>query len=185
MIVSLGLTIGSVMLDLEAARIFTLVVQNQSFSETARKLGVSAPVISKQVARLEKSLAARLLDRRRRQPAQRPAAAGRPGSLSRSERGTGVRRPRGGSGRWRLRPRPAPHRPARRTAGGAVLGCGAPGALRRTRLSPTPWHAAAAGRTRGPHLPALPAQRRYGCHPLGDRARGPCSQRAGERQLFH
>jgi DNA-binding transcriptional LysR family regulator len=36
------------MLDLEAARIFTLVVQNQSFSETARKLGVSAPVISKQ-----------------------------------------------------------------------------------------------------------------------------------------
>src|SRR3569832_2381437 len=61
MIVSLGLTIGSVMLDLEAARIFTLVVQNQSFSETARKLGVSAPVISKQVARLEKSLDTRLL----------------------------------------------------------------------------------------------------------------------------
>ncbi|MFH2081035.1 MAG: LysR substrate-binding domain-containing protein [Pseudomonadota bacterium] len=63
MIVSLGLTIVSAMLDLEAARIFTLVVQNQSFSETARKLGVSAPVISKQVARLEKSLDARLLQR--------------------------------------------------------------------------------------------------------------------------
>ena len=51
------------MLDLEAARIFTLVVQNQSFSQTARKLGVSAPVISKQVARLEKALDARLLQR--------------------------------------------------------------------------------------------------------------------------
>lgn len=63
MIVSLWLTIVSAMLDLEAARIFTLVVQNQSFSETARKLSVSAPVISKQVARLEKSLDARLLQR--------------------------------------------------------------------------------------------------------------------------
>ncbi|MBU1224946.1 MAG: LysR family transcriptional regulator [Gammaproteobacteria bacterium] len=51
------------MLDLEAARIFALVVQNQSFSETARRLGVSAPVISKQVARLEKALDARLLQR--------------------------------------------------------------------------------------------------------------------------
>jgi len=51
------------MLDLEAARTFTLVVQNQSFSETARRLGVSAPVISKQVARLEKGLGARLLQR--------------------------------------------------------------------------------------------------------------------------
>lgn len=51
------------MLDLEASRTFTLVVQNQSFSETARRLGVSAPVISKQVARLEKALGARLLQR--------------------------------------------------------------------------------------------------------------------------
>ena len=63
MIVSLTLTIEPAMLDLEAARVFTLVVQNQSFSETARRLGVSAPVISKQVARLEKALDARLLQR--------------------------------------------------------------------------------------------------------------------------
>jgi DNA-binding transcriptional LysR family regulator len=63
MIVSLPLTIAPSMLDLEAARTFALVVQNQSFSETARRLGVSAPVISKQVARLEKALDARLLQR--------------------------------------------------------------------------------------------------------------------------
>ena len=51
------------MLDLEACRVFARVVDEGSFSAAARVLGVSLPAVSKQVARLEHQLDARLLNR--------------------------------------------------------------------------------------------------------------------------
>lgn len=51
------------MLDLEACRVFARVVEDGSFSAAARALGVSLPAVSKQVARLEQQLEARLLHR--------------------------------------------------------------------------------------------------------------------------
>jgi len=50
-------------LDLEACRVFARVVDDGSFSAAARALGLSLPGVSKQVARLEKALNARLLNR--------------------------------------------------------------------------------------------------------------------------
>ena len=43
--------------------VFARVVEAQSFSEAGRRLGMSPSVVSKQVARLERSLGARLLNR--------------------------------------------------------------------------------------------------------------------------
>ncbi|CUA94292.1 LysR family transcriptional regulator [Thiomonas bhubaneswarensis] len=51
------------MLDLDACRIFARVVETHSFSEAARSLDISLPVVSKQVARLERQLGTRLLNR--------------------------------------------------------------------------------------------------------------------------
>ena len=51
------------MLDLETCRVFVRVVDEGSFSAAARQLGVSLPAVSKQVARLEQQLEARLLNR--------------------------------------------------------------------------------------------------------------------------
>lgn len=51
------------MLDLQACRIFARVVDEQSFSAAARALDLSLPAVSKQVARLERQLDARLLHR--------------------------------------------------------------------------------------------------------------------------
>lgn len=51
------------MLDLDACRTFARVVETHSFSEAARSLGMSLPVVSKQVARLEQQLGTRLLNR--------------------------------------------------------------------------------------------------------------------------
>ena len=49
--------------DLERMAIFARVVETKSFSEAARRLGISKSVISKQVTALEKSVGARLLNR--------------------------------------------------------------------------------------------------------------------------
>jgi DNA-binding transcriptional LysR family regulator len=49
--------------NLTALVIFARVVDAQGFSEAARRLGMSPSMVSKQVARLEKSLGARLLNR--------------------------------------------------------------------------------------------------------------------------
>lgn len=51
------------MLDLEACRVFARVVDEGSFSAAARALGMSLPGVSKQVARLDLQLEARLLHR--------------------------------------------------------------------------------------------------------------------------
>jgi DNA-binding transcriptional LysR family regulator len=51
------------MFDLDACRVFARVVEEQSFSAASRALGLSLPAVSKQVARLEKQLDARLLNR--------------------------------------------------------------------------------------------------------------------------
>jgi DNA-binding transcriptional LysR family regulator len=49
--------------DLERMAIFARVVEAKSFSAAARRLGMSKSLVSKQVARLERSLGARLLNR--------------------------------------------------------------------------------------------------------------------------
>ena len=49
--------------DLERMAIFARVVETRSFSEAARRLGMSKSMVSKQVTRLEKSVGARLLNR--------------------------------------------------------------------------------------------------------------------------
>lgn len=49
--------------NLAGLLVFARVVEEQSFSEAARKLGMSPSMVSKQIARLEKSLGARLLNR--------------------------------------------------------------------------------------------------------------------------
>src|SRR3954470_10305096 len=47
--------------------IFARVAEAKSFSEAARRLGLSKSLVSKEVAKLEKSLGARLLNRTTRQ----------------------------------------------------------------------------------------------------------------------
>ena len=49
--------------DLQRMAIFAAVVEAKGFSEAARRLGMSKSLVSKQVARLEKSVGARLLHR--------------------------------------------------------------------------------------------------------------------------
>src|SRR5680860_1199666 len=49
--------------DLTRMAIFARVVEAKSFSEAARRLGMSKSQVSKQVANLERSLSARLLNR--------------------------------------------------------------------------------------------------------------------------
>ena len=49
--------------DLERMAIFARVVEAKGFSEAARRLGMSKSLVSKQVARLEKNIGARLLHR--------------------------------------------------------------------------------------------------------------------------
>jgi DNA-binding transcriptional LysR family regulator len=49
--------------DLENMALFARVVEARSFSEAARRLGLSKSVVSKAVTRLEKSIGARLLNR--------------------------------------------------------------------------------------------------------------------------
>lgn len=49
--------------NLASMVVFARVVEAQSFSEAGRRLGMSPSVVSKQVARLEKALGARLLNR--------------------------------------------------------------------------------------------------------------------------
>jgi DNA-binding transcriptional LysR family regulator len=51
------------MLDLNLMRTFARVVEAESFSEAARRLETSRSVVSKAVAKLEKALGARLLNR--------------------------------------------------------------------------------------------------------------------------
>ena len=51
------------MFDLDACRVFARVAEERSFSRAARALGLSLPGVSKQVARLESQLDARLLNR--------------------------------------------------------------------------------------------------------------------------
>lgn len=54
---------NSGMEDLQRMAIFARVVEAKSFSEAARRLGLSKSVVSKQVTALEKSIGARLLNR--------------------------------------------------------------------------------------------------------------------------
>src|SRR5688500_14488823 len=49
--------------DLERMATFARVVEARSFSEAARRLGMSKSLVSKQVTRLEKNVGARLLNR--------------------------------------------------------------------------------------------------------------------------
>jgi DNA-binding transcriptional LysR family regulator len=49
--------------DLQRMAIFARVVETKSFSEAARRLGISKSVVSKQMTQLEKSVGARLLNR--------------------------------------------------------------------------------------------------------------------------
>jgi DNA-binding transcriptional LysR family regulator len=49
--------------DLQRMAIFARVVETKSFSEAARRLGLSKSVVSKQMTQLEKSVGARLLNR--------------------------------------------------------------------------------------------------------------------------
>jgi DNA-binding transcriptional LysR family regulator len=51
------------MQDLERMAIFARVVEGKSFSEAARRMGVSKAAVSKAVAQLERSMGARLLNR--------------------------------------------------------------------------------------------------------------------------
>ena len=49
--------------DLQRMAIFACVVETKSFSEAARKLGLSKSLVSKEITRLEKNLGSRLLNR--------------------------------------------------------------------------------------------------------------------------
>src|SRR5436189_4616533 len=52
---------------LEEAEIFVSVIENKSFSKAARKLKLSASVVTRHIATLEKNLNVRLLQRTTRQ----------------------------------------------------------------------------------------------------------------------
>ncbi len=56
-------TVGYTMKNLTGMAIFAWVVEARSFSEAARRLGLSKSMVSKEVSRLEKSLGARRLNR--------------------------------------------------------------------------------------------------------------------------
>lgn len=60
---------------LEDAEIFVSVVENQSFSKAARKLKLSAPIITRHIAKLENNLGIRLLQRNTRQVSLTEAGA--------------------------------------------------------------------------------------------------------------
>ncbi|HEX9180302.1 MAG TPA: LysR family transcriptional regulator, partial [Burkholderiales bacterium] len=49
--------------NLTGMAVFARVAEAKSFTEAARRLGLSKSVVSKQVARLERTLGARLLNR--------------------------------------------------------------------------------------------------------------------------
>jgi len=55
------------MMNLVGMGIFARVAEAKSFSEAARRLGISKSLVSKEVTKLEKSLGARLLNRTTRQ----------------------------------------------------------------------------------------------------------------------
>lgn len=52
---------------LEDIQVFCIIAKHQSFSKAARELNISAPVITRRLSRLEKTLSARLLNRTTRQ----------------------------------------------------------------------------------------------------------------------
>jgi DNA-binding transcriptional LysR family regulator len=52
---------------LEDIQVFCTIAKHQSFSKAARELNISAPVITRRLSRLEKTLSARLLNRTTRQ----------------------------------------------------------------------------------------------------------------------
>ncbi|MBV8802552.1 MAG: LysR family transcriptional regulator [Gammaproteobacteria bacterium] len=52
---------------LEDIQVFCAIAKHQSFSKAARELNISAPVITRRLSRLEKTLSARLLNRTTRQ----------------------------------------------------------------------------------------------------------------------
>src|SRR6478672_5874542 len=58
-----GTDAGDTMKNLVGMAIFASVVDAKSFSEAARRLGLSKSMVSKEVTKLEKSLGARLLNR--------------------------------------------------------------------------------------------------------------------------
>jgi LysR family transcriptional regulator for bpeEF and oprC len=60
---------------LEDAEIFISVVENKSFSKAARKLKLSAPIVTRHIAKLEKDLTVRLLQRNTRQVSVTEAGA--------------------------------------------------------------------------------------------------------------